>query len=117
MNNFPLLTLNQPLKGKSVSKKSLQSVIIANDLATGRSVYLTPALSWTEDFDNAQVLQPDQIDQRLAELAGTAAQDLVIDPYAIDLNADHSAAAIREQIRVSGPTILIPENSRATAAA
>ncbi len=89
-----------------MSAKQNQSVIIANDLRTGRSVYFTHDARWTDSFDKAQVLTDGQSEERLQAALLSEQNNLVIDPYLIEVSQAKSALQIRERIRVEGPSIL-----------
>ncbi len=86
--------------------KSTHAVIIANDLRTGRSVYFTKANGWSESIREAELLESEGTDERLAIASRDEAGNLVIDPYVVGVSEDLQVADIRERIRASGPTIL-----------
>ncbi len=93
-----------------MSSKATHAIIIANDLRTGRIVYFTNASDWSESVQDAELLSSDSAQERLAIAAIDETNNLVIDPNLVDANVNAGTelqlAEIREQIRVSGPTIL-----------
>ncbi len=98
--------------------KHKQSIIIANDLRTGLSVYLTRDSRWSDSVSDAEVLSDtDYAETRLQAAVGDERCNLVIDPYLIGIESDLSAVDIREQIRVSGPTIFTDAHVAVTQAA
>jgi len=88
------------------------SVIIANDLRTGRSVYFTEAAGWSESVERAELLSSDQAELRLQDALSGERDNLVIDPYLVGMNDAGSALDIREHIRLRGPSIF-PQQSAA----
>lgn len=111
--------------------KATHSIIVANDLQTGRSVFLTSESGWSEIAGEAQLLQNGSDAEARLELAlNDEKNNLVIDPYLIDVASDRQVRETREQIRTTGPTIfannqvadalvadnVVAENSRARAA-
>lgn len=98
-----------------MAKTPENSIIIANDLRTGRSVYLTEGNAWSESVADAEVLSAEAASARL-EIASAAEQsNLVIDPYLVGVESGLSALDIREQIRLTGPTILTQDHVAAAA--
>lgn len=98
-------------------KKPQQSIIIANDLRTGRSVYLTDDSQWSENASKAAVVTGDVAESRLQLALEDEHANRVIDPYLVGVELNSTASAIRERIRVSGPTILYGDHNAATVAA
>ncbi len=86
----------------------MNGMITANRLSDGLVVFFDAAGGWTEDFNRALVLNDEATKaQGLAQAALTAADNVVIDPYWIDLEtrAGHLVPkALREAIRAAGPT-------------
>lgn len=97
-----------------MAKKTNNSIIIASDLRTGRSVFFG-ADGWSDFAVDAEVLNPDVAEERLAAVSSSEKSNLVIDPYLVAVGADRVALDIREQIRLSGPTIF-EQNHPAAAA-
>ncbi len=87
--------------------KHSQSIIIANDLRTGRTVYLTEDSRWSDSVVDAELLdQQDYAESRLVTALSGEGANLVIDPYLVGIEPDLCASNIRERIRLSGPTII-----------
>ncbi len=94
-----------------MSKRApLPSVLTANRLSDGASVFLDFEGAWGEDIAEALVAHsPDEI--RALEDRGThdAARNLIVEPYLVDV--EEVAGRIvpvryRERVRAGGPTIL-----------
>lgn len=78
-------------------------VIVANDLRTGRTVYLAADGSWHLCIDSAEVLRVE--DDAQARLLQSLSDPKVLDPYLVNTNAQGQPQHIREVIRNTGPTI------------
>ena len=82
-------------------------VITANSLGDGRVVFQT-ILGWSHDIDQSELLDtPRATEIALARANADAAENRVVEPYAIDVtrNAGHTVALrLRERIRAEGPT-------------
>lgn len=87
----------------------MQEMITANRLADGLVVFLDAAGGWSEDFHKGAIVEDaDAKAKALATAAQAAADNLVVDPYPIELElrAGHLAPkALRERIRATGPTV------------
>lgn len=87
----------------------MQEMITANRLADGLVVFLDAAGGWSEDFHQGAVVEDAEAKARALALAAQAAADNhIVDPYAIELElrAGHLAPkALRERIRATGPTM------------
>jgi hypothetical protein len=87
----------------------MQEMITANRLTDGLVVFLDAGGGWTEDFHKGAVIGNAEAKALgLARAAQTAADNLVVDPYPIELElrAGHLAPkALRERIRATGPTV------------
>ncbi len=87
----------------------MNGMITANRLSDGLVVFLDAAGAWTEDFHAGVVLTEEAAKtQALAEAAKAAAENVVVEPYWIDLEtrAGHLVPkALREAIRATGPTV------------
>jgi hypothetical protein len=85
----------------------MMQVITANSLGDGRVVFQTPA-GWTLDIDQAEALDAKEaLDAALARANADAAENRVVEPYAIDVErrgANLVAVRLRERIRAEGPT-------------
>ena len=89
----------------------MQEMIAASRLSDGLVVFLDAAGGWTEDFHQGAVLA-DASSRTSALAVATQAEkaNLVVEPYPIELElrAGHLAPkALRERIRVTGPTVRI----------
>ncbi len=84
-------------------------VFTANRLRDGESVWLGASGVWVEDINAARVLRNEterDASQALADQAD--ADNIVVEPYAIDVSAQDGVVAplkFREQIRAAGPTV------------
>jgi hypothetical protein len=87
----------------------MQEMITANRLSDGLVVFLDAAGGWSEDFHKGAIMADGAAKAEALALAARAAADnLIVDPYAIELElrAGHLAPkALREQIRATGPTV------------
>lgn len=87
----------------------MPEIITANRLDDGHVVYLDAEGGWAEDFRRALVLEDAAARQAaLARGEASAAANVVVEPYAIELElrAGHLAPrTLRERIRAEGPTI------------
>jgi len=96
----------------------MQEMITANRLSDGVVVYLDAKSGWVEDFRSGLVLEDAAgRDSALAQGEVAAQANLVVEPYAIELEmrAGHLAPrTLRERIRSQGPTIAAgPQDSAA----
>lgn len=82
-------------------------VITANSLGDGRVVFQTPT-GWSHDIGLADVLDtPTALETALARANLAAAQNRVVEPYAIDVKRGPGGlqpTKLRERIRADGPT-------------
>lgn len=89
-------------KGKNQGLK----VVTANDLFSGAVVYWTMAGAWTEDLDEAMIVEGPAA---LTELQkATADEARSVGPYLMDIDTNHTPTGrgrLREVIREAGPTI------------
>lgn len=87
----------------------MQEMITANRLSDGLVVFLDAAGGWSEDFHQGAIVEnPEAKAKALAVAAQSAADNVVVDPYPIELElrAGHLAPkALREHIRATGPTV------------
>ena len=83
-------------------------IITANRLTDGIVVFLGPQ-GWVERLVDGTVLSDKaSVATALARAKGDEANDIVVEPYAIDVVDRNGAAAakhLREVIRAAGPTI------------
>ena len=83
-------------------------VITANGLRDGLILYLSvdgTTHRWTNDFAKATRLEEDALEGWLT--AARADQDaaILVDPYALELDADGHPVTQREKIRSDGPSV------------
>jgi len=84
------------------------SIVIANDLQTGRSVFFTSESSWSEAVEQAELIEAgDDAETRLQAALEGEKSNLVIDPYLVSVDADRQIRDTREHIRTTGPTIFV----------
>ncbi len=87
----------------------MPEMITANRLGDGRVVYLDAQGGWAEEFRAGLVLESAGDGKTaLARAEAAAKANLVVDPYAIELEmrAGHLAPrTLRERIRAEGPTV------------
>ena len=88
--------------------EATHSIVIANDLLTGRSVFFTVESGWSEVPDHAELIEagPDA-EARLQTALDDEKNNLVIDPYLVSVGADRQVRDTREHIRTTGPTIFV----------
>ncbi len=82
-------------------------VITANDVRSGRCVWLNRDGSWSSQLDMVEPLDDEAARDQALTLA-KADQARVCDPYAIEVQRDGSttvACSLRERIRAQGPTV------------
>ena len=93
------------------------NVITANSLKDGLVVFQT-ASGWTLDVNAAEILETKEaLEAGLARAGKDAAENRVVEPYAIDIASDGAhlvPTKLREKIRAAGPTT---GNSKRPAAA
>jgi hypothetical protein len=84
-------------------------VLTANRLGDGRVVFLTTTGDWSPDLNAACTAEDDDAAAELMAVGELAETNCVVTgPYLIDVTNDQGeirAAAIREAIRATGPTI------------
>ena len=82
-------------------------IVTANRLVDGRVVFRAEDGRWVETFAEAAVLTPAAATEAVAVAAADVAARRVVEPYAVDLieiDGRLLPKAMRERIRVSGPT-------------
>ncbi len=99
-----------------MSTESTHSIVIANDLQTGRSVFLTSKSGWSEVPKLAELIESESVaEARLQAALKDEGNNIVIDPYLVSVGADGQVRDIRERIRTKGPTIRIKSTDPAFA--
>lgn len=91
-------------------------IVTANRLIDGRVVFRDAAGGWVETFAAAVVLAPEAAREAVAAASADVAARRVVEPYAVDVVVEAGAVtpkAMREKIRVSGPTSGSEEAARA----
>lgn len=89
-------------------KVSALQVVTANRLRDGVVIYLQAHGDhhhWCENIRDATILEADGVDAVLQRAAEDVRNNLIIDPYAIAVAADHTPLTQRETVRAGGPTI------------
>jgi hypothetical protein len=84
--------------------------VVANDLLTGRSVYLDRSNSWLlldgSQLDNVRKAHNEQnAGELLTKAVADVVANIIVDPYLIQLDPSGVPVHIRERLRVSGPSI------------
>jgi len=88
------------------------SIVIANDLQTGRSVFLTRESRWSESLEEAELIEAGPAAElRLQAALDDEKSNLVIDPYLVSVGSDRQVRITRERIRTTGPTIFADVNA------
>jgi len=83
------------------------ALVVANDLRTGLTVYLSQSEQWSDTIAQAWRLYDDETAQIAMQLARESElANQVIAPYLVDASKTGGPSHIREKIRVDGPTIL-----------
>lgn len=87
-------------------RQQTSTIIIANDLNTGRSVYLTAEHQWSEILTHAaHAMDVDESDRLLAVAVLSESRAEVIAPYQITTDSSGNPTVRRERIRARGPSI------------
>ncbi|NLH80736.1 MAG: DUF2849 domain-containing protein [Phyllobacteriaceae bacterium] len=82
-------------------------ILTANRLIDGRVVFRDADGRWVERFADAAVLDAAATETALAAAAADVAARRIVEPYAvevIEVEGRREPKAMREKIRVSGPT-------------
>ena len=82
-------------------------VVVANQLASGRTVFQRADGRWSDSLHAALVHTEEKTAELAVQQAGSE-PTLVIDAYLVRLDEAARPEQLREAIRVSGPTILPP---------
>ncbi len=81
----------------------------ANDILSGRVVYLTKAGDWSERIDDAAVFEAPDDEARLKALAEAAFEARrVVDVYPMEVSVENGAIrprVYRERVRAEGPSV------------
>lgn len=91
------------------SKAMALSMITGNATDDGAPIYLRADGSWTRRLSEGKACEGDELAAALAQ--AKAQQRVVCDPYVIDVVLVEGRPAptnVRERIRASGPTVLLP---------
>ena len=93
---------------KAPKLNSQPQLVTANDLKTGDVVYLTQSAGWSRRIGEASIVPNAEAGAALLATAeAQAAQNIVIAPYLIPVDATVSPprpVQFRERIRADGPT-------------
>lgn len=89
----------------------VSALLLANDLRTGLTVYLTDSGDWSLESSEAWQL-PDETAEKtaLAFAAEAEKNNTIVGSYLVDAATDGSPTHIREQLRVAGPSINYRQN-------
>jgi len=95
------------------AKAGPQKAITGNFLADGRVVFLDEAGGWVRDLAEARFVSDGaELDAALAAAQAAAEARIVVEPYAIDIEAVDGVprpVRLRERIRAVGPTVAYGE--------
>ena len=87
------------------------SLVLANDLRTGLTVYLTDSGAWTSNSSEAWHLNDESAEKTAMAFAEEAERtNKIIGPYVVDASSDGVPTHIREKLRVAGPSINYRQN-------
>lgn len=93
--------------------------LTANRLGDGIVVYLADDGQWTEHMPHASIARSAEAGAKLLEIgARAAANQMVIDPYLIDVTEEDGRVQpvrLREAIRAEGPTVETRQTQAASA--
>ena len=96
----------QPLKDDKPNDETQPQIVIANDLRSGLTVFLTESGEWSEQVDDALVVTDDD---RASKALATAVRDesanKVTGSYLTDSNEQGAPLILRETLRVDGPSV------------
>jgi hypothetical protein len=82
-------------------------IVTANRLIDGRVVFRDAAGAWVDDFAAAALLEAAAAETAVAAAAADVAARRIVEPYVVEVVVEAGRAtpkAMREKIRVSGPT-------------
>jgi hypothetical protein len=89
-------------------ERGMSDIITANRLADGVVVFQNAGGGWDDDFNRAAVHNAkDATAAALTRAQRDEAANLVVDPYAVEVearNGHYAPKALREAIRAAGPT-------------
>lgn len=99
------------MAGKKSKPVKASSLLLANNLRTGLTVYLTDSGDWSLEADEAWRLIDETAEKTAMAFAAEAERNnTVVGPYLVDALSDGSPTHIREQLRVAGPSINYRQN-------
>jgi len=82
------------------------AVLLANDLRSGLTVYLTKDGQWSDVIDLAWHLTDDETAEKAKRIAAQSEQNnQVVGSYLVDTSTAGEPSHIRERIRVDGPSV------------
>ncbi|MBX2884585.1 MAG: DUF2849 domain-containing protein [Granulosicoccus sp.] len=91
------------MSSRVISKATTATIIVANDLSTGRTVYLGKDGLWHPNTEKVRVLTDNADAQSKLRLCEQDPD--VIGPYLVKTDAQGKPEHIREVIRLRGPSI------------
>lgn len=92
-------------------------IVTANRLIDGRVVFRDAAGGWVSDFATAAVLDATAAEAAVAAAREDVAARRIVEPYVVDVVEEAgrlTPKAMREKIRVSGPTSGSEASARTT---
>lgn len=88
------------------------AILLANDLLTGLTVYLTEEGGWSESHEKAWLLTSDAVaKEAMQQAAESEKNNEVIGAYLVDATSNGHPTHVRERIRVEGPSISYLKNT------
>jgi len=98
--------LDRDLNSESPNVKRQPQIVIANDLRSGITVFLTTGGEWSEHVTEALVVTDDNgASDALATAASAESANRVTGAYLADSNKQGAPLVLREFMRVHGPSI------------
>ncbi len=87
------------------------ALLLANDLRSGLTVYLTESGEWTTQVSHSWRIDNDDLAQKALSIAAAAEQEnLIVGAYLVDAASTGEPTHIRERLRVDGPSINFLQN-------
>ncbi len=82
------------------------AIVLANDLRSGLTVYLTEQGVWSVNFDDAWRLTSDEsASDAMKKAAESENNNEVVGAYLVDATSTGLPTHVRERLRVEGPSI------------
>ncbi len=94
------------MSSHSVKNIEQGAILLANDLRTGRTVYLRKDGNWSTAKEDAWIVTSESESEQAKALGKISTDDNeVMDAYLVDTTYDGDPTHIREQLRTTGPSI------------